>query len=145
MSTEEHCEPETIRFTADVVCVRGGAVLLIERGWPPHKGRLALPGGHVDPGETSRTAAARELLEETGVHVDANELALVGIYDAPDRDPRDRYVTAAYVVTVPDTTTAQPGDNAAAVRWTPIEETSGLAFDHSDIVAAARRHQNAPF
>ena len=48
MSTQEHCEPETIRFTADVVCIRDGAVLLIERGWPPHKGRLALPGGHVD-------------------------------------------------------------------------------------------------
>ncbi|MEU9655328.1 NUDIX hydrolase [Streptomyces chartreusis] len=136
---------ETIRYTADVVCIRGGAVLLIERGWPPHKGQLALPGGHVDPGETSRTAAARELLEETGVRVDADDLTLIGIYDTPDRDPRGRYVTAAYLVTVPDDTTAQAGDDAAAIRWTPLDDTGSLAFDHSDIVAAARRRHHAPF
>jgi 8-oxo-dGTP diphosphatase len=141
VSTEEHDTPETIRYTADVVCVRDGAVLLIERGWPPHKGRLALPGGHVDPGETSRTAAARELLEETGVRVDPDDLTLIGIYDTPDRDPRGRYVTAAYLVTVPHDTTAHAGDDAAAIRWTPLDNTGRLAFDHSDIVAAAhRRH-----
>ncbi|MGW5172935.1 NUDIX domain-containing protein [Streptomyces sp. NPDC004082] len=134
---------ESIRYTADVVCIRGGAVLLIERGWPPHKGRLALPGGHVDPGETSRAAAARELLEETGVHVDADDLTLIGIYDAPDRDPRGRYVTAAYLVTVPNDTTAHAGDDAAAVRWVPLNDTSSLAFDHAEIVTAARRRHNA--
>ncbi|MFI5943669.1 NUDIX domain-containing protein [Streptomyces uncialis] len=144
MSTEER-EPETIRYTADVVCVRNGAVLLIERGWPPHKGRLALPGGHVDPGETSRTAAARELLEETGVHVDPRDLTLLGVYDTPGRDPRGRYVTAAYLVTVPDDTTAEAGDDAAAVRWTPLGNARDLAFDHTDIVTNARYRQNAPF
>ncbi|MGA5166374.1 MULTISPECIES: NUDIX domain-containing protein [Streptomyces] len=136
---------ETIRYTADVVCIRDGAVLLIERGWPPHKGQLALPGGHVDPGETSRAAAARELLEETGVRVDADDLDLIGIYDAPDRDPRGRYVTAAYLVTVPYDTTARAGDDAAAIRWVPLDHTGPLAFDHGQIVAAAaRRRQNAP-
>ncbi|WP_416476540.1 NUDIX domain-containing protein [Streptomyces sp. LKA04] len=136
---------ETIRYTADVVCVRGGAVLLIERGWPPHKGRLALPGGHVDPGETSRAAAARELLEETGVRVDPWDMELIGVYDTPDRDPRGRYVTAAYLVTVPETTTAHAGDDAAAVRWVPLEDARGLAFDHTDIVTTARYRHNSPF
>ncbi|MER6852451.1 NUDIX hydrolase [Streptomyces flaveolus] len=136
---------ETIRYTADVVCIRGGAVLLIERGWPPHKGRLALPGGHVDLGETSRAAAARELLEETGVRVDADDLDLIGIYDAPDRDPRGRYVTAAYLVTVPDDTTAHAGDDAAAIRWVPLSDAGSLAFDHGEIVAAAQHRQSAPF
>ncbi|MEJ8654908.1 NUDIX hydrolase [Streptomyces sp. MS1.AVA.3] len=135
---------EIIRFTADVVCIRGGDVLLIERGWPPHQGQLALPGGHVDPGETSRAAGARELLEETGVHVAAEDLALVGIYDAPDRDPRGRYVTAAYVVTVPADTRAKAGDDAVAVQWVPLDTLHGdLAFDHSAIVADAWRKQVA--
>lgn len=129
---------ETIRFTADVVCIRDGHVLLIERGWPPHQGRLALPGGHVDPGETSRAAAARELLEETGVRVAPEDLALVGVYDAPGRDPRGRYVTAAYWVTVPDTTSAHAGDDAEAVHWVPLDELPGdFAFDHGSIVADA--------
>ncbi|MFH8937042.1 NUDIX domain-containing protein [Streptomyces griseosporeus] len=136
---------ETIRYTADVVCIRGGDVLLIERGWPPHKGQLALPGGHVDPGETSRAAAARELREETGVHVDPRDLSLIGIYDAPGRDPRGRYVTAAYLVTVPVDTTAHAGDDAAAIRWVPLDKARGLAFDHTDIVLTARYRQSSPF
>ncbi|MFJ1864085.1 NUDIX domain-containing protein [Streptomyces sp. NPDC088097] len=129
--------PETIRYTADVVCIRGNDVLVIERGWPPHQGRLALPGGHVDPGETSRQAAARELFEETGVHVTPDALVLVGVWDAPERDPRGRYVTAAYKVTVPDGATATAGDDAAAVRWVPLDAPGSLAFDHGQIIHAA--------
>jgi 8-oxo-dGTP diphosphatase len=127
---------EIIR-TADVVCIRGNEVLLIERGWPPHQGMLALPGGHVDLGETSRAAAARELQEETGVRIDAADLVHVGTYDAPGRDPRGRYVTDAYLVTVPDDTTATAADDAAAVQWVPLPNATStrLAFDHSTIVA----------
>ncbi|WP_247597485.1 NUDIX hydrolase [Streptomyces sp. RKND-216] len=135
---------ESIRYTADVLVIDiEGRVLLIERGWPPHQGQLALPGGHVDPGETSRTAAARELLEETGVQVREDELTLVGVYDGPDRDPRGRYVTVAYSVSVPANTTAQAGDDAAAVQWMPLDAPGDLAFDHNEIVHAAWRQQVA--
>ncbi|QYA95803.1 NUDIX hydrolase [Streptomyces anulatus] len=130
---------ENIRYTADVVCIRGSEVLLIERGWDPHKGMYALPGGHVDPGETSRNAATRELLEETGVHVAPADLVFVGVWDEPDRDPRGRYITAAYAASVPEDTAARAGDDAAAVRWMPLDTPGALAFDHGEIVAAARR------
>ncbi|WP_431996010.1 NUDIX domain-containing protein [Streptomyces griseoflavus] len=125
---------ETIRYTADVVCIRGGDVLLIERGWPPFQGQYALPGGHVDPGETSRAAAARELLEETGVQVAEDALTLVGVYDTPDRDPRGRYVTVAYAVTVPAGTEAMAGDDATSAKWWPLDALPPLAFDHGQIV-----------
>ncbi|MFF2411794.1 NUDIX domain-containing protein [Streptomyces sp. NPDC058092] len=128
---------ETIRYAADVVCIRDGHVLLIERGWPPYKGRLALPGGHVDVGETAFCAAARELLEETGVEVSPDDLVLVGVYDRPGRDPRGRYVSVAYAVTVPADTTAQAKDDAVAVQWVPLAEPGPLAFDHDEIVRDA--------
>lgn len=135
---------EAIRYTADIVCIRGNHILTIERGWPPHQGKLALPGGHVDPGETSLTAAARELLEETGVHVNTQDLTLIGVYDHPDRDPRGRYVSVAYKVTVPDETTAQAGDDAAAVHWIPLNDPNiTLAFDHAQMVAVARNQAAA--
>ncbi|MFJ5922297.1 NUDIX domain-containing protein [Kitasatospora sp. NPDC092948] len=130
---------EALRYTADVVCVRGDEVLLIERGWPPFKGFLALPGGHVDPGETSRAAAARELLEETGIRVDPADLVFVGLYDAPDRDPRGRYIGAAYAVRVPEGTEAVAGDDAVSVRWVPLSGLPRMAFDHRWIVSDARR------
>ncbi|MFC8450601.1 NUDIX domain-containing protein [Kitasatospora sp. NPDC057223] len=131
---------EALRYTADVVCLRGESVLLIERGWPPFQGSLALPGGHVDPGETSRDAAARELLEETGVRIAPAGLVFVGLYDEPERDPRGRYIGAAYAVRVPEDTEALAGDDAAAVRWVPLSDLPRLlAFDHHLIVADARR------
>lgn len=131
---------ETIRYTADaVVTTTDGHVLLIERGWDPHKGAWALPGGHVDPGETSRVAAARELAEEAGVHAEPDELAPVGVYDAPDRDPRGRYVTVAYRLTVAPGTVIEPGDDAVRAQWWPVDRLPRLAFDHRQIVDDALR------
>ncbi|MFE2452098.1 NUDIX domain-containing protein [[Kitasatospora] papulosa] len=134
MSTETF---ETIRYTADVVVTTtDGYVLLIERGWDPHAGQWALPGGHVDPGETSRAAAARELAEEAGVYAAPEELTQVGTWDAPGRDPRGRYVTVAYQLTVISGTPAEAGDDAVNVRWWPLTDLPPLAFDHADIIAA---------
>ncbi|AZK94855.1 MULTISPECIES: NUDIX domain-containing protein [Streptomyces] len=129
---------ETIRLTSDVVAIDPAErVLLIERGWDPFEGCWALPGGHVDPGETSQDAAARELVEETGVSVAVAGLRQVGVWDQPDRDPRGRYVTIAYLATVPEGTTAQAGDDARAARWWPLDALPPLAFDHADIIRAA--------
>ena len=61
-------------------------LLLVRRGGHPFLGCWALPGGFVSPGETALEASQRELLEETGI----TGLALepVGLYSAPNRDPR---------------------------------------------------------
>lgn len=131
--------PESIRLTADVVCIRRDNVLVIQRGWDPYQGMFALPGGHADRGETALDAAVRELHEETGVHVYADDLTLIGVYDKPDRDPRGRYISVAYLVFVADDTEAEAGDDAAAVQWMPLPASVDLAFDHSEILADAWR------
>ncbi|MFJ1782542.1 NUDIX domain-containing protein [Streptomyces anulatus] len=129
---------ETVRYTADVVALTDdNHVLLIKRGWDPHKGAWALPGGHVDAGETSRDAAARELREETGVDFDPSYLWQLGIFDDPNRDPRGRYITAAYIAQVPNNTTATAGDDAVEARWFHINQLPDLAFDHAAILNAA--------
>lgn len=129
---------ETIRYTADVVVTTtDGHVLLIERGWPPFKGQWALPGGHVDRGETSRAAAARELAEEAGVYAAPDELDQLGVWDQPDRDPRGRYVTVAYHLTVLPGTEIEAGDDATNAQWWPLSDLPPLAFDHAAILAQA--------
>ncbi|MFF3967925.1 NUDIX domain-containing protein [Streptomyces griseorubiginosus] len=127
---------ETIRYTADlVVLTPNGNVLLIERDWPPYEGAWALPGGHVDTGETSRAAAARELSEETGVQVAPDDLRRIDVWDAPERDPRGRYVAVAYLAVVPDDTQVVAGDDARRARWWPASDLPPLAFDHADIIS----------
>jgi ADP-ribose pyrophosphatase YjhB (NUDIX family) len=51
-----------------------GGLLVIRRAIPPAVGELALPGGFIDIGETWQQAAVRELREETGVAIDADEV-----------------------------------------------------------------------
>ncbi len=53
-----------------VLTDNGYRVLGVRRAIEPNKGRLALPGGFVNPGEEPRAAAAREVLEETGLALD---------------------------------------------------------------------------
>lgn len=124
-------------LTADCVVVNEGDVLLIQRKKDPYKGQWALPGGYINKGEKSKDAAARELLEETGLV--AEDLRYVGVYDTPGRDPRGWIVSHAY--TCVDTTSRDilAGDDAAEAKWFPMAEAEAmpLAFDHNQILTDA--------
>ena len=61
-----------------------GGLLAVRRAIEPHFGRLALPGGYINLGETWQQAAARELWEETGVKIEADELQVFDAASAPD-------------------------------------------------------------
>ncbi len=125
-------------LTADVVALAGdgpGAVLLIQRSNPPFAGDWALPGGFVDEREPTRDAAGREFREETGLS--AGTLRLLGVYDAPDRDPRGWTVSVAYLAAFEREEAVAGGDDAGNARWFALEHLPSLAFDHAAIVADA--------
>lgn len=104
-----------------------------------YPGWVALPGGYVDAGETFLHAAVREVEEEAGVSVSAKALRRIGIYDDPDRDPRGRAVSVAFLVELYAKPTAVAGDDADDVAWIPLEQRFDveLAFDHKRIVCDA--------
>jgi 8-oxo-dGTP diphosphatase len=144
METTTEPTPETAQLTADVVLLaeHDGQthVMVIRRGWEPFVGRWALPGGYVDPGEKTEAAGRRELTEETGLT--AGELALVAVYSDPERDPRGRFVTFAYVGRVEGlpqpVTSDDPENDTTDARWMPaadlLGDTACLAFDHGRIL-----------
>ena len=57
-----------------VVLREDGAVLLVRRARPPAIGSWTLPGGKVEDGETPEQAIVREVLEETGLHVEVGPI-----------------------------------------------------------------------
>lgn len=61
-----------------------GGLVVIRRGIPPRQGRLALPGGYINLGETWQHAAARELYEETGIQIDPATVEDFRTLSAPD-------------------------------------------------------------
>lgn len=66
---------------ADVLLFRGGKLLILQRAGEHmnYTPDWCIPGGHVDEGEDFRTAAQRELFEETGIDVPKDTLMEVGV------------------------------------------------------------------
>jgi 8-oxo-dGTP diphosphatase len=125
-------------LTVDVVALAGepaASVLLIERGGDPFAGSWALPGGFVEGDEGLVAAAARELAEETGIQ--SAGLEMLGVYDAPGRDPRGPTVSVVYVLRSASELDAHGGDDAADARWFALGELPALAFDHAQVIADA--------
>lgn len=67
--------------TTAIVAEKNGKYLLIKRGHRPEKGFWAVPGGHVDPGESPAEAAQREAKEEVGKIKTEEEPFFVFIHD----------------------------------------------------------------
>lgn len=110
-------------------------VLVIERANEPYRGKAALPGGFLRADEDLREAAERELAEETGLDGGSLHLEQLATYGAPDRDPRGRVVSVAYLTIAPDLPIPVAGSDARTAAWMPIDEVCGkLAFDHGQIL-----------
>jgi 8-oxo-dGTP diphosphatase len=149
--TQAPSAPAAFPVTVDIVAltVRGGelCVLLITRLIEPFRGRLALPGGFVLPGEDLVEAAIRELGEETGVERLPGHLEQLASYGPKGRDPRGDVLTVAHLLLAPDFPVLSAGSDAEQAAWYPVEQvTSGhleLAFDHGRILEDALERAKA--
>ena len=109
-------------------------VLLIERKGNPRG--WALPGGFLRPDEDLDTCARRELLEETGLR--AKSLTHFRNFSRPDRDPRSRVVSAAYLALLPKPQPVHGGSDALTAQWFPLDKRpKPLVFDHEQIIKEA--------
>jgi 8-oxo-dGTP diphosphatase len=157
--------------TVDLVVFRNGKkekeVLLVRRA--PNAaieaGKWAIPGGFHDtpakkgepwqPGkESAQEAAIRELKEETGLELTAQNITLlqfVGIFEGNNRDPRDNKLawsrSMAYAIDLGSLATSKVRgqDDADLAQWTPLKQVQSLAFDHIKILQAASTKLHIPF
>ena len=108
-------------------------VLLIRRAHEPYKDRWAFAGGFVNIDELIDDAVYRELKEETSI---SNvSLRRFDIFDALDRDPRERTVSVVYNGFIDGSNVpVKAGDDAKDAKWFSINKLPELAFDHSMIL-----------
>jgi 8-oxo-dGTP diphosphatase len=106
-------------------------ILLEIRGQDPFKGKYALPGGHVDYGETVESAVLRELMEECGVR--ARLVGIFGVYSDPKRDPRGQRISTVFLGDYQGGK-VRGADDAKSASWVSLEvilrKKSRIAFDH---------------
>ena len=83
--------PERPIVGVGAVIVDAGEVVLVRRRYEPLAGQWSLPGGTLELGETLEAGAAREIREETGLHVEVGPIIEVFDRIMLDDERRVRY------------------------------------------------------
>ena|SRR5436190_4129154 len=125
--------------TATAVCVdEAGRVLFGRRAFEPDQGLWDLPGGFVDEGEHPLDTLHRELLEETGLEIEAGEFLGVWMdrygYDSTAASTLNLYWTARVLGG-----DERPADDVVELRWFAPDEIpwGELAFEVNAKVLSA--------
>ncbi len=114
-----------------VVLFKGEEVLLVRRAKGAKAGEWSIPGGHLEPGETTRAGALRELAEETGLRP-AGLGGLVDVVDLVERDASGallrHYVLVDFWAEVGDDEArrARAAGDAAGLRWVSLSNLEGV-------------------
>lgn len=115
----EGTEAARTRCAGGIVRDDRDRILLVRRGQEPERGRWSIPGGRVEPGETSQDAVVREVFEETGVRVLVTGLAGYVERPAPGGGVYEIEDYFARVEPGTDPHELRAGDDADDVGWFP--------------------------
>ena len=109
------------------VVVREGRVLVVRRATEPLKGEWSIPGGVLELGEKLREGVVREVLEETGLQVEAGEVLEVfdSIIADPDGKTQYHYVLIDFLCRVEEGE-LKAGSDVSAAKWVGVSELGEL-------------------
>jgi 8-oxo-dGTP diphosphatase len=134
--------PKTVTIQVAVDCIIFGfdgnrlKALLVRRSFEPEKGNWSLIGGFIATDETPDDAAARVLLQLTGL----TRIYMEQIYtfSAIDRDSSGRVISIAYFALIDIHQYNEQFDIDREARWFSLCEIPSLIFDHEKMVAKAK-------
>lgn len=115
------------------------SILLVQPEARGTEGMWALPGGRVHDDENLDDAAQRFLTEHAGVEAPEAHLEQLRTYGEPERDPRARVVSVAYIALTPAPRLPDDPDRVDLFPIDHLGTSAGpdLAFDHDRIVPDA--------
>ena len=109
-------------------------ILLTRRAVEPFKGMWCLPGGHIEPNELAKEAVVREVVEETGIHLNP---AFFGYFD--EILPEKGLHAIVLVFAGKWVGKVDPNEEEVSeIGWFSIPEALAvpLAFTHKSIIEA---------
>ncbi len=109
------------------VVVFEGRALVVCRATEPLKGEWSIPGGVLELGEKLREGVAREVLEETGLEVEAGEVLEVfdSIIADPDGKTQYHYVLIDFLCRVKEGE-LKAGSDVSEAKWVGVAELEDL-------------------
>ena len=107
------------------------SVLLNERA----KNKWELPGGKVDPGESSQDGAIREIKEETNIIIDPKKLFTIDEL-IPEYKKVKKCNYYGYIVNNNDN--IKVGSDAINLQWFPIDKLPTISWDGNKFVEKAK-------
>lgn len=108
-----------------VAVINESRLLVVRKNQGPFADLWAVPGGKVELGETRREAAAREVLEETGLEVAVKEAIWIGESIGPGEPPEWHFTLVDFRAAVIGGT-LRAGDDASEARWVTRPELTDL-------------------
>jgi 8-oxo-dGTP diphosphatase len=114
------------------VIVSQGRALLVRRATEPLKGEWSVPGGALELGEKLHDGVRREVLEETGLEIEPQEV--LEVFDSIFSDQQGRteyhYVLIDYLCRVAGGE-ALAGSDVSEVRWVTVDQLAGMELRDS--------------
>jgi ADP-ribose pyrophosphatase YjhB (NUDIX family) len=123
MSDDPRRHPQRPIVGVGAVVFDDDRVLLVKRGREPLKGQWSLPGGAVEVGESLQAAVAREVFEETDLHVEVGPVieVLERIHRQVDGRVEYHFVIVDYLCR-PRGGAVKSGSDASEARWIPLAQ-----------------------
>jgi 8-oxo-dGTP diphosphatase len=119
--------PVSVDLVVLTVRCQALSALVWRRDNPPFLRRWSLAGGFIQLDEDLPDAARRIMTERAGIPgAGTLHLEQLQTYGYPDRDPRQRVLSVAYLCLAPDL----PASEQAHMAWVPVAELTVMAFDH---------------
>lgn len=131
----------------DMLVIKNNQILLVKRA-PQLTGgnKYALIGGFMEQGETSRQAAIREIMEESGYK--AKIISLFRIVDSPNRRGEDRQNVSLVFLVEPLEKVGTPDKEVKDLKWFDLDKLPSqeeFAFDHLDNIKLYLQHLKTSF
>lgn len=118
-----------INVTAAIIR-KGREILITKRSQnQSHPGKWEFPGGKIEPGEKAEDCLTREILEELGIRIQIEGLALVYEYEYNQPDGKKHRFFSFWCTILEGEPSLNVHDNLA---WVPVGDLPNFDFIEAD-------------